>query len=102
MRKHVSAAIVLFVLIESAAGTTNAAGVIKTVICTLVPQVMSLARALAILMFIYGGAKYAYSADDPGGRKQARSIAVNAMIGAIIVSAAKAVVEAIAGGAVCT
>jgi hypothetical protein len=80
-----------------ASAAVNVATVIKGVICSLIGDVIQLAWALAILMFIYGGAKYAYSADDPGGRKQAKSIAINAMIGMMIVGVAKTLIENIAG-----
>jgi hypothetical protein len=82
----------------ASASSVDAAAIIASVICGLVPEVSTLAWALALLVFVYGGAKYAYSADDPGGRKQGKNIAINAMIGLIIVAAARAVVNAIAGG----
>jgi hypothetical protein len=81
------------------ASATDAATVIAGVICSLVPEVINLAWALALLVFIYGGAKYAYSADDPGQRKAAKGVAINALIGFIIVGASRGVVTAIAKGA---
>jgi len=54
---------------------------------------------LAFLMYLYAGSKYAFSADDPGGRKQAKAIALNALIGLIIVASAKSLVEAAGGSA---
>ncbi|MFH0861902.1 MAG: hypothetical protein V1875_02625 [Candidatus Altiarchaeota archaeon] len=74
----------------------DAATIIRNIICTLIPEVINLSWALAVLVFVYGGAKYAHAADDPGGRKQGKSIALNAIIGFIIIAASKAVVEAIA------
>lgn len=85
----------------SATAAANAAAIIQGIICSLVPEVINLAWALAILVFIYGGAKYAHSADDPGGRKQGKSIAMNAVLGFIIVAASKALVETIAQATVC-
>ncbi len=77
------------------------AGIIAGVICALVDEVIPLARSIAIVMFIYGGGKYAYSADDPGGRKQGKNIAMHAIIGMVIVQASKALVSAIGGSAPC-
>jgi hypothetical protein len=67
------------------------------VICCLYVNLLPLAQAIAALMFVYGGAKYVYSAEDPGGRKQAKSIAVNAIIGLLIVILSQGIVQ-MAGG----
>ncbi len=85
----------------SAQGAVNPAEIIADTICSLIPEAASLAWWLALLMFIYGGAKYAYGADDPGARKQGKNIAVNAMIGLIIVAVAYSLITAIAGGDPC-
>lgn len=94
-----AAAIVALANLVSA--TADAATIIKNIICSLIPEVMTLAWALAFLVFIYGGAKYAFGADDPGARKQGKNIAINAMIGFIIIAASQALIAAIAfsGGA---
>lgn len=99
--KLIFVAALALILAPSTASASDAAAIIASVICGLVPEVIDLARALAILMFIYGGAKYAYSADDPGGRKQGKSIAINALIGFVIVAVSWSVVKAIAGTSVC-
>ncbi len=104
MRYKIAYAAALLALISAGvqATTVDAAGIIANVICDLVPEVINLAYVLALLMFIYAGAKYAFSADDPGGRKKAKSIAVQAIVGFLIVGVSKALVEAIAGaGNVC-
>ncbi|MBD3389043.1 MAG: hypothetical protein GF416_08145 [Candidatus Altiarchaeales archaeon] len=88
-------------VIAQPAAAANAAELIASVICGLVPEVIRLARWLAVLMFVYGGAKYAYSADDPGGRKAARAIAINGIVGFLIVGLAKDLVDAIAGATIC-
>jgi hypothetical protein len=44
---------------------------------------------------MYGGAKYVYSADDPGGRKEAKKICINALVGLIIVGMACELVKTI-------
>ena len=42
--------------------------------------------ALIVLMLLYGAAKYAAGADDPGARKQAKNIIIHVIIGVIILS----------------
>jgi hypothetical protein len=85
----------------SGSATAGPGCIIALTICNLIPEANALAVALAVCVFAYGGAKYAYSADDPGGRKQGKNIAINAMIGLIIVVIAKTIVTDIAGGAIC-
>jgi hypothetical protein len=96
-KKQIIGAAAAVYCLTALATASGAAVIIAEVICGLVPDVTRLAWALALLVFVYGGAKYAYSADDPGGRKQGKNIAINAMIGLIIVGAARAVIVAIAG-----
>ncbi len=47
---------------------------------------------LVALMFLYGGVKYVSSADDPGGRKQGKTICIHAVIGGIIIALAHTLV----------
>jgi hypothetical protein len=92
-------------VVAAAAGTASATTAIQTIPCMVIAGVWeairSIAPALLTVFFLYGAAKYAYSADDPGGRKQGKSIAINALIGFLIVAASKAVVEAVANATVC-
>jgi hypothetical protein len=100
--KRVSGAfLILLITAHHASATTDVAALLAQVICGLVPELIILARYVAIAVFIYGGAKYAFSADDPGGRKQGKNIAINGLIGMLIVSASRALVEAIASQTVC-
>jgi len=66
----------------------QAANPIADPICTVLAGILNALRAigpaLVALMLIYGGVRYIYSADDPGGRKQAKSLLINAIIGGII------------------
>ena len=40
--------------------------------------------SLVVIFFTYGILKYAFSADDPGGRKLGKSIMIHSLIGGII------------------
>jgi hypothetical protein len=64
-------------------------GAALTIVCTVVEQVMEaftyVAPSLVIIMFLYGGIKYAFSSDDPGGRKQGKMICIHAVVGGILI-----------------
>jgi len=70
------------------AGGGGGLGAIGSVPCTIIRSVFqalqTILGTLAMIMFIYGGLKYIFSADDPGGRKQGKMIAINATIGGMI------------------
>jgi hypothetical protein len=55
--------------------------------------VKAIGYALVAIMFLYGGGKYVYSADDPAGRKQGKSMCIHAIIGAIIMGLVGAVIN---------
>jgi hypothetical protein len=97
MRTKKTLIMLALILIAKTAAAANPALIIRDLICDIWDDLIDLIIPLATLMFIYGGAKYAFSADDPGGRKQAKSICLHALIGLIIVASAEALVEA-AGG----
>jgi len=48
--------------------------------------------SLAVVMFLYGAAKYVYTADDPGGRKQALGILIAAIMAILIIQAAEVII----------
>jgi hypothetical protein len=62
----------------------------KKVPCSILSGVFAAITAIAgtmmVIMFVYGGVKYVYSADDPGGRNGGKNICIQALIGGIIVS----------------
>jgi len=68
-----------------------------TVVCCLVNNLFPVAQAIAALIFVYAGARYAYSAEDPGGRKQAKSLAINSFIGMVIVIISQSLITVIVG-----
>ncbi|HHQ44992.1 MAG TPA: hypothetical protein ENN13_02530 [Candidatus Altiarchaeales archaeon] len=86
--------LLLLILAENTMAVGNK---IAIAICNVYNAVITLAIPLATLMFIYGGARYVYSADDPGGRKAAKKICVHSLVGLIIVGVADELVFEIAG-----
>jgi type IV secretory pathway VirB2 component (pilin) len=91
----------LLCLLIQSVKAADPGGIIADVLCMIGGEIEGLARNLAILIIIYAGAKYAYGSDDPGQRKASRNLAVNALIGYVIVLLSKALIEAIAGTTVC-
>jgi hypothetical protein len=53
--------------------------------------------SLVMIMLIYGSAKYAYSADDPGGRKLGRDIMVHAIVGGLIMGLVVTILTSVGG-----
>ncbi|MBD3389040.1 MAG: hypothetical protein GF416_08135 [Candidatus Altiarchaeales archaeon] len=85
MRRHLLVVLTLSYLSTTALAVTN---FIKAVPCSILNMILgtlnAVVPALVIIFFLYGGVKYIFSADDPKGRGQAKSILINALIGGII------------------
>jgi hypothetical protein len=63
--------------------------------CRLVTSFRMMGNSLAIVMFVYGAARYVYTADDPGGRKQAISICVACIMALLIIQMATVIIGAV-------
>jgi RsiW-degrading membrane proteinase PrsW (M82 family) len=70
---------------------------VKDIVCSVIASVWwalaAIGPSMVLLMFLYGGTKYAYSADDPGGRKTAKNICIHAVIGGILMLLASALYD---------
>jgi hypothetical protein len=91
--------IAVYVLILYFLTTTVSAGYLDAIIlfvCELKCTMMMLGNTIAAVMFVYGGAKYAYTADDPGGRKQGITICVAALMAWLIIGMGDVVIKQIA------
>lgn len=88
---------VLFALINMASAFNCAASDMCSIVCAVINSVRwtleRVAPTLVILMFIYGGVKYTFSADDPGGRKAGKMTCIHALIGGILILLAGTFVE---------
>ena len=82
---------------------TAAANPITTVLCPIMDDIQfaleTIGGTLVMIMFVYGGLKYVFSADDPGGRKQGKMTCIHAVIGGIIVVLADNIVPLIGASA---
>jgi hypothetical protein len=84
-------------LILLALSTTAIAGAtIKSTVCSVIDDVadaiLAIGGTLVVIMFVYGGTKYTFSADDPGGRKSGKMTCIHAMIGGILIMLADIIV----------
>jgi cbb3-type cytochrome oxidase subunit 3 len=86
-----------------AMAATVSAGTIRQIVCPTLVQVieafMAIGPTMVLLMFLYGGVRYIYGADDPGVRKQAKSIVINSVIGGMLLILAVTWVPALFTGA---
>ena len=98
------AAMVLSALLPHA--TAQTAIKIEEIPCAVISGVwraiVTVGSSLIVVMLMYGAGKYAFSADDPGGRKQGKTIMIHAIIGALMMSIVVAVVTITGVGALLT
>ena len=59
------------------------------------PALYRIGYSIAIVMFAYGAIKYAYTADDPGGRKQALGICIASVVAIILIQLAAPIIMSI-------
>jgi hypothetical protein len=80
--------ILSLVALLNAASTLASATSMEKVLCSILMPIGSALRAIGpslfLVMFVYGAVKYAYSAEDPAGRKQGMSICIHSLVGGII------------------
>jgi len=88
----ISAAIVAALAQLASAGALDQ---VNAFVITLTRSIRVIGNSLVVVMFVYGGAKYVYSADDPGARKQAMGICVAAIVAGIIIQAAEMIINQI-------
>jgi hypothetical protein len=94
--RWLTALLVAYAMLSSPASASgNYLGGIIAVVCTLVKSFKIMGYSIAIVMFIYGAAKYVYTADDPGGRKQALGVCVAAVMAMLIITAATTIISGI-------
>ena len=95
MRKRSLALALVCQTVVTCACAANIEDVPCSVIVGVWDAVRAIVPALIAIMFMYGAAKYVYSAEEPGGRQQGKTICIHAIIGGIIMGLIAAVVSAI-------
>ncbi|MFC2162070.1 TrbC/VirB2 family protein [Candidatus Altiarchaeota archaeon] len=79
-------------------GSVSAANMFQAVINFIADLIRAFRRiggTIAVIMFIYGGATYAFSADDPGGRKKGLHMCIASVVGGLMMIMADNLVTAI-------
>lgn len=90
---RVIAPLVLVALCNMALAAQDIQDAVCGVLEAIYTPLLMIGASLVLLMITYAGVRYVYSADDPGGRKQAISTLVNAIIGGILLMIADAVIS---------
>jgi hypothetical protein len=86
--------------INTVAGTGTVAAIIKPMvdtICGIYGLMYNVAGGLGALVITMAGFKWVGSAEDPGGRKQAKDTIVHALVGMLIIVIAAQIVGLITG-----
>jgi hypothetical protein len=86
-------------------GTASAQNLMKEAVCSVINDVrdalMAIGPALVLVMFVYGGVRYVYGADDPGVRKSGKNTCIHAIIGGVLITLAAWVTGAGLGKSTC-
>src|SRR5512140_185134 len=84
----IALAIIQLASLPASAGAppgTTMAGTICTILLSIKTVITTIGSTLVVIMFVYGGLKYTFSADDAGGRKQGKMTCIHAVIGGILI-----------------
>ncbi len=96
MKRSICLRIGILLLLAGTAEALTYLGPMVNFVTDLIEIFMTFGYSLAVVMFLYGAAKYVYTSDDPGGRKQALSIMVAAVLAIVIIQVAKIIVCSVA------
>lgn len=93
--KKATMAIAILYLISASV----AASQMKIKVCSILLDIQyvltNIGGTLVLIMFIYGGLRYVFGADDPGARKQGKMTAIHSVIGGILIYIADTVINTI-------
>jgi len=74
------------------------AGTAQSILCKISEIFIYVVGAIATVIFVYGGIRFLVSHDDPGARKNAKSMMMNAVIAIILIVVAEHLVVYLTGG----
>lgn len=89
------AVILTVYLISSSAAASYLDNILVFIVCSLARSFRIMGYSIGMLMFVYGAVRYVYTADDPGGRKQAIGVCIAAVIGMMIIAMASTVIASL-------
>lgn len=104
LQKILIATVIVSMLILTVEAVPPLAQPIMNIVCPILVSIRFVLRSIGFglvgLMLVYGGLRYTFSADDPGGRKQGKNILIHALIGGVLIMIANALLLMITGGAI--
>jgi hypothetical protein len=103
MKRKVFISVLAFLAVLALCPSVMAPGAtMSSIVCDVLLNIhgtlVVIAPTFVALMFVYGGVKYVYGAEDPGVRKSGKQICIHAIIGGIIVAIYQAVVDIVLTG----
>jgi hypothetical protein len=93
LRKKTIIELICIIISMQTVSSANIEDVPCSVIRAVWDAMRTIAPSLIIIMFMYGAAKYVFSAEEPGARQQGKSICIHALIGGIILAILSAIVS---------
>ena len=98
---HKAVVIAIIIIFYSSVVSADLTGIqnsLASLICGIYSVFVGIAGAVASLVFVIAGVKWIASENDPGARKQAKDIMVQALVGLIIILVANDIIQAITAG----
>jgi hypothetical protein len=94
MKRQAWIGLLIFMALCAASSLASAEylGGINAFVCKLMTSFTTMGYSIALLMFVYGGVRYVYLSDDPGGRKQAMGICIAAIVAILFIRSADAII----------
>jgi type IV secretory pathway VirB2 component (pilin) len=96
MKKKTTAILLLLAEYARAQSASQRLGdILATYLCNLTSAVKNIAGVIAVFVLVAAGLKWVWSREDPGERKQAKTLIENVLTGLIVILAAGGIVYAI-------
>ncbi|MFH0861897.1 MAG: hypothetical protein V1875_02600 [Candidatus Altiarchaeota archaeon] len=88
-----SRVLAVILLLPQLAAATTMSDIICSIMGPIFTTLFAAGGTLVVIMFIYGGIKYVYASDDPGGRKEAKNICIHTLVAGILMVVAVSAVR---------
>lgn len=94
-RRHISPLLLLAGTAVAQSASKKMGDILAEYLCTLFGAIKQIAGVLAVFVLVAAGVKWLWSRDDPGERKQAKSLIESVLMGLILIAAATGIVYAV-------
>jgi len=94
-KRHILSLLLLAGTAVAQSASTKLGDILAEYLCTLFSAVKQIAGVLAVFVLVVAGVKWLWSRDDPGERKQAKSLIETVLMGLILIAAATGIVVAV-------